>query len=170
MNEKEQPISSPKKNIAGELILPFCALLFTLYYFSTVIESPWTAQVNAFMVGSVLIGVIVIFFITRTIMLLNGKAQLHLNVPRILSSIKTRQSGFIGLTIAYLLVIESIGFTLTTGLFFWGSMLLLDYGRAPVLKGALAVFMALAAYGIFILGFETRLPKGVFEAFLTGVF
>ena len=34
----------------------------------------------------------------------------------------------------------------------------------------LAVFMALAAYGIFIFGFETRLPKGVFEAFLTGVF
>ena len=94
MNEQEKPISSSKKNIAGELILPFCALLFTLYYFSTVIESPWTAQVNAFMVGSVLIGVIVIFFITRTIMLLNGKAQLHLNVPRILSSIKTRQSGF----------------------------------------------------------------------------
>jgi hypothetical protein len=30
--------------------------------------------------------------------------------------------------------------------------------------------MALTAYGIFILGFETRLPKGVFEAFLTGVF
>ncbi|MDC1157324.1 hypothetical protein OAU07_05070 [Alphaproteobacteria bacterium] len=170
MNEQEKPISSSKKNIAGELILPFCALLFTLYYFSTVIESPWTAQVNAFMVGSVLIGVIVIFFITRIVMLIHGKAQFHLNVPRILSSIKTRQSGFIGLTIAYLLVIESIGFTSTTALFFWGSMLLLDYGKAPVVKGALAVFMALAAYGIFILGFETRLPKGVFEAFLTGVF
>lgn len=103
-------------------------------------------------------------------MLTRGKAQFHINVLRILSSIKTRQSGFIGLTIAYLLVIESIGFTLTTALFFWGSMLLLDYGKAPFVKGALAVFMALAAYGIFILGFETRLPKGVFEAFLTGVF
>ena len=96
MNEQEKPISSSKKNIAGELILPFCALLFTLYYFSTVIESPWTAQVNAFMVGSVLIGVVVIFFITRIVMLIHGKAQFHLNVPRILSSIKTRQSGFIG--------------------------------------------------------------------------
>jgi hypothetical protein len=170
MNEQEKPISSSKKNIAGELTLPFCALLFTLYYFSTVIESPWTAQVNAFMVGSVLISVVVIFFINRIVMLTRGKAQFHINVLRILSSIKTRQSGFIGLTIAYLLVIESIGFTITTALFFWGSMLLLDYGKAPVVKGALAVFMALAAYGIFILGFETRLPKVVFEAFLTGVF
>jgi hypothetical protein len=122
------------------------------------------------MVGSVLIGVVVIFFISRIVMLVRGKAQFHINVLRILSSIKTRQSGFIGLTIAYLLVIEAIGFTLTTALFFWGSMLLLDYGKAPVVKGALAVFMALAAYGIFILGFETRLPKGVFEAFLMGVF
>ena len=170
MNEKEQPISSPKKNIAGELILPFCALLFTLYYFSTVIESPWTAQVNAFMVGSVLIGVIVIFFITRIVMLIRGKAQFHLDLPRIFSSVKTRQSGFIALTIGYLLIIESIGFTLTTGLFVWGSMLLLDYGKAPVVKGALAVFMALMAYGIFILGFETRLPKGVFETLLAGAF
>jgi len=170
MSEQDQPKSSSKKNIAGELILPVCALLFTFYYFSTVIESPWTAQVNAFMVGSVLIGVIIIFFISRTVMLLNGKGKFHINLPRILGSIKTRQSGFIGLTIAYLLIIESIGFTLTTGLFFWGSMLLLDYGKAPVVKGSLAVFMALVAYGIFILGFETRLPKGVFEAFLAGAF
>jgi hypothetical protein len=49
-------------------------------------------------------------------------------------------------------------------------MLLLDYGKAPVVKGALAVFMALMAYGIFILGFETRLPKGVFETLLAGAF
>ena len=74
MNEQEKPISSSKKNIAGELILPFCALLFTLYYFSTVIESPWTAQVNAFMVGSVLIGVVVIFFISRIVMLIRRKS------------------------------------------------------------------------------------------------
>jgi len=170
MTEQDPSTPSPKKNIAGELILPVGALAFTIYYIFTVIESPWTAQVNAFMVGSILLAVIGIFLISRIVMLVQGSAQFHVTFDRLPDAIKSRQSGFIGLTILYLIVIESIGFTLTTALFFWGSMLLLDYGKAPLAKLALAVFMALVAYGIFILGFETRLPKGAIETFLAGAF
>jgi hypothetical protein len=122
------------------------------------------------MVGSILLAVIGIFLISRIVMLVQGSAQFHVTFDRLPDAIKSRQSGFIGLTILYLIVIESIGFTLTTALFFWGSMLLLDYGKAPLAKLALAVFMALVAYGIFILGFETRLPKGAIETFLAGAF
>jgi len=166
MTEQDPSPTTSKKNIAGELILPISALTFTFYYIHTVIDSPWTAQVNAFMVGSILLTVIGIFLISRIVMLVQGSAKFHITVDRLPGVIKSRQSGFIGLTISYLLVIESIGFTLTTALFFWGSMLLLDYGRAPAVKLALAIFMALVAYGIFILGFETRLPKGAIETFL----
>ena len=40
-----------KWQIGGELIIPIAAVIFTLYYFSTIAHSPWTAQVNAFLVG-----------------------------------------------------------------------------------------------------------------------
>ncbi len=56
MTEQDPSTPSSKKNIAGELILPVGALAFTIYYIFTVIESPWTAQVNAFMVGSISAG------------------------------------------------------------------------------------------------------------------
>ena len=39
-----------KRQIGGELIIPVLALIFTLYYISTVINSPWSAKVNAYMV------------------------------------------------------------------------------------------------------------------------
>jgi hypothetical protein len=170
MTKQDKQTSPPKKNIAGELLLPLCALIFTFYYITTVIDSPWTAQFNAFLVGSILITVIAIFLINRIMMLLRYEAQFHIPLSGLPTIIRSRQSGFIILTVAYLLVIEIIGFTLTTGLFFWSSMLLLDRGKAPIAKGALATIMALVAYGIFIPGFETRLPKGIIEKILAGIF
>ena len=44
-----------RKPIGGELIIPVAAVAFTLYYFSTIFDSPWTAQVSAFFVGTILI-------------------------------------------------------------------------------------------------------------------
>ena len=40
-----------KKSIGGDLVIPGAAVILTLYYFSTILESPWTAQVSAFFVG-----------------------------------------------------------------------------------------------------------------------
>lgn len=169
MTEQDPSTPPSKKNIAGELILPVGALAFTIYYIFTVIESPWTAQVNAFMVGSILLAVIGIFLISRIVMLVQGSAQFHVTFDRLPDAIKSRQSGFIGLTILYLIVIESIGFTLTTALFFWGSMLLLDYGKAPLAKLALAVFMALVAYGIFILVLKRAFQRVLLKHFWQGL-
>ena len=50
-----------RKSIGSELIIPVAALLFTIYYFYTIIDAPWTAQVAAFIVGSILI-VLIMFF------------------------------------------------------------------------------------------------------------
>ena len=50
-----------KKSVGGQLIIPAFALLFTLYYFYTIIDAPWTAQVSAFFIGSVLIALVLIF-------------------------------------------------------------------------------------------------------------
>ena len=50
--------SQPKKSIGAELIIPVAALVFTLYYFSTIIDSPWTAQVAAAFIGTILIALV----------------------------------------------------------------------------------------------------------------
>ena len=45
----------PPRQLGGELVIPVLAVVFTLYYFSSIWNSPWTAQVSAFMVGGILL-------------------------------------------------------------------------------------------------------------------
>ncbi len=61
MDEESGQRSREKKAIGGDLIIPIAALAFTVYYFTTIIDVPWTAQVSAFFIGSILILLIVIF-------------------------------------------------------------------------------------------------------------
>lgn len=168
MDRKPDP--DPKRQIGGELIIPVLALAFTLYYFSTIIDSPWTAQVNAFLVGSILIVLVLAFFGVCLRELRRGRATLgvsNLFEPR---RLLPRRAGFIGLTVGYLLVIGWLGFTLTTFLFLAGSMLLLGGGRRPALCLGLSAAMAGIGYAAFIALFETRLPEGPVETLLAALF
>jgi len=158
-----------KPNIAGELIIPVLGVLFTIYYISTVLDSPWTAQVNAYMVGSVLLAVSVVFFGLKFRDLIRGDAVLDVPVARGLNAMKSAQTGFILIALGYLVIMEILGFTLATAVFFWLAMLLLDGGRRPVMKIGLSAVMALIGYLVFILMFETRLPKGPVESILVGL-
>jgi hypothetical protein len=158
-----------KPNIAGELIIPVLGVLFTIYYIVTVLDSPWTAQVNAYMVGSVLLAVSVVFFGLKFRDLIRGDVVLHVPMARGLTAIKSAQTGFILIALGYLVIMDMLGFTLATAVFFWVAMMLLDGGRRPVMKIGLSAAMALIGYLVFILMFETRLPKGPVEAILAGL-
>ena len=165
-----KPESEPKRQMGGELIIPVLALGFTAYYFSTILDSPWTAQVNAFLVGSALVVLVLAFFAVCVRELRGGRADLgisNLIEPRHLAP---KRAGFIGLTLAYLVALGWLGFTLTTFLFLAGSMLLLGGGRRPALCLALSALMAGIGYAAFIALFETRLPKGPIEHMLAAVF
>ena len=37
-----------RRQIGGELVIPALAFGFTLYYIGTVLDSPWSAKVNAY--------------------------------------------------------------------------------------------------------------------------
>jgi len=158
-----------KPNIAGELIIPVLGVLFTIYYIVTVLDSPWTAQVNAYMVGSVLLAVSVVFFGLKFRDLIRGDVVLHVPMARGLTAIKSAQAGFILIALGYLVIMDMLGFTLATAVFFWVAMMLLDGGRRPVMKIGLSAVMALIGYLVFIFMFETRLPKGPVEAILAGL-
>ena len=101
-------------------------------------------------------------------MLLAGKATLGMSnlwAPR---AILWKRIGFIVLTLTYLVAINWFGFTLTTFLFLWGSMLLLCGGKRTVYHAVIAAIMALVGWAAFIALFETRLPKGAIEKLLAG--
>jgi len=158
-----------KKQIGGESIIPVAALIFTLYYFYSITDSPWTAQVNAFMVGSVLILVVGIFVYSRIKLLIAGKAELGFSKLLAPYDILGKRLTFMGITIGYLIVINWVGFTLTTFLFLWLSMMLLAGWKRPALFAFISAIMAMVGWLAFILLFETRLPKGPIEHLLAGL-
>ena len=161
---------SKKKGVGAELIIPLAALLFTLYYFWTIWKSPWTAQVSAFFIGTILILLVVVFVLKTSIALYRHEANLgigELLAPRSLLPVRVT---LLLLTIGYVIVVKWGGFTLTTWGFLFGAMLILNRGRRKRLILMLSAALALSGYLLFIVAFETRFPRGPFETFMRSVF
>lgn len=159
-----------KMAIGGELIIPVAGLLFTLYYFSTIINSPWTAQVSAFFVGAVLIFLIAIFFIKSALAVKRGEANLRMDSLLSPRSLVPKRLALLGLTLGFIVLVEWGGFTLTVFAFLTLAMLLLTGGRNKRFIVLLCAGLALGGYLLFILAFDTRFPDGPFEQLMEQVF
>jgi len=169
MDQQPDSEKPEKQTIGGDLIIPVAALLFTLYYFSTIINSPWTAQVSAFLIGAILIFLIVILFVRSALAVRSGEANLRFDSLVEPRPLLPKRLALVALTIAYVYVIQWGGFTLTSFAFLSLAMLLLSGGRNKRLIFVLSIVLALTGYLLFILAFETRFPEGPFERLMEQV-
>ena len=78
MTDHDEAEKPERKSLGGDLILPIGAFLFTLYYFYTIIDVPRIAQISAFFVGAILIGLIVILAVRIGKEVKAGTADLRL--------------------------------------------------------------------------------------------
>lgn len=159
-----------KKGVGAELLIPLAALVFTLYYFSTIWNSPWTAQVSAFFVGTILILLVAVFLLKTSFALYRQEAHLGIGdllAPRSLLPVRI---GLLLMTLGYVIFVKWGGFTLTTWVFLFGAMMILNRGRRKRLISILSAVLALSGYLLFIVAFETRFPRGPFENFMRSIF
>jgi hypothetical protein len=153
----------PPRQIGGELVIPILAVGFTVYYFTTIWNSPWTAQVSAFLIGSILLFVCMIFFVRCAIWLRRGEGSLGFSNLFTMDDIRTGRIGLLIVTIAYVAFIDQLGFTLMTFLFLAASMLILAKGKNIGFITMISAIMALTGWAVFIWAFDTRFPRGWFE-------
>lgn len=170
MDRQPDPNHKTKKSIGGDLIIPVAALGFTLYYFYTIYDSPWTAQVSAFFIGSILIALVIIFLIISIRSVLKREADLGLGNLVSPPSFIPKRLALLGLTLGYIVAIEWAGFTLTSFVFLSAAMLLLGDGRAKGFVFGLSFVLSLGGYLLFVVAFETRFPPGPFEALMKMLF
>jgi hypothetical protein len=170
MDEPDKPAPKAPRPIGGELIIPVGAVAFTLYYFSTIVASPWEAQVNAFFVGSILILLVLILLIRLGRAVLGGAASLRLGGLIEPLTVAPKRLAVLLLAIGYVLVLDWLGFTLTTFLFLATAMLILSNGRRAGFTVGLAAALALGGYLLFVVAFQTRFPAGPVEWLLGSVF
>jgi Tripartite tricarboxylate transporter TctB family len=157
------------RQLGGELVIPVLAIAFTLYFFSTIWNSPWTAQVSAFAVGGILLLVCGIFILRCIFWLRDGKATLGFGNLFSREDITTGRIGLLMATVGYSVFIGRFGFTLTTFLFLALSMIILSRGKRPVFITLISAAMALGGWAIFIWAFDTRFPRGWFEITMKAV-
>ncbi|MCK5274593.1 MAG: tripartite tricarboxylate transporter TctB family protein, partial [Alphaproteobacteria bacterium] len=157
------------KHIGSDLVIPAAALAFTFYYFSTIIDSPWTAQVSAFFIGAVLIALIGAFVIYSLLSIRRGEADLGFQRLTEPLSFMPRRAALFALTIFFIFFVEWGGFTITTFIFLSGAMLLLSRGRNWKFILALSATLAIGGYFLFVYAFEVRFPKGPFELMMAQV-
>jgi Tripartite tricarboxylate transporter TctB family len=152
-----------KRHVGGELIIPIAGLLFTIYYFSTIIESPWTAQVSAFFIGAILIVLIVAFLIKTGIEWKRGTVDFKAGPVAEPIALAPKRAALLALTIGYIVIIPYFGFTLTTFVFMASAMVLLAEGKRLGFIVGLSALIAVGGWALFILAFHTRFPAGPFE-------
>jgi len=153
-----------KASIGGDLVIPAAGVVFALYYFWSIIDSPWTAQVSAFFIGTVLIVLSLIFFVTVGLRVWRGEASLGFSPLIEPRAIGPKRAILFALTIAYIFLIDWAGFTITTFVFLCLAMLLLSGGRNRRFIIALSVLLSLGGYLLFVVAFERHFPEGPFEA------
>ncbi len=158
------------KSVGSELIIPIAALFFTIYYFYTIWDAPWTAQVAAFIVGSILILLVIGFVIKSVKSLRAGEGVLDFSNLIKPKSLVPKRAVLLGLTLAFILTVPFLGFTITTFLFLTAAMSMLsDFQKKRFILG-LAAVLSLGGYLLFIVAFDTRFPEGPFEIFMKGFF
>ena len=152
-----------RRQLGGELVIPVMAIAFTIYYFTTIWNSPWTAQVSAFLVGGVLLFVCALFLVRCAVWLARGEGSPGFSNLFSFDDIRTGRIGLLAATVGFCVLIESLGFTLTTFLFLLVSMTVLSKGRRIPLNVLLATAISLVGWAVFVLAFDTRFPRGWFE-------
>jgi len=157
------------RQLGGELVIPVLAVAFTLYFFSTIWNSPWTAQVSAFLVGGILLAFCAIFAARCVIWMRAGGASLGFGNLVSRDDITTGRVGLLICTVGYTVLIDRLGFTLTTFLFLFLSMIILAKGRRPGFITAISAAMAFGGWAVFIWAFDTRFPRGWFETTMQAV-
>ncbi len=169
MNDRPDSGKQEKNHLGGELVIPVAALLFTIYYFVTIIDVPWTAQVSAFFVGSILIFLIGLFIFRSVKELRRGDADLAMGRLIEPTAFIPKRLALMGLTLGFIVLVEYLGFTITAFLFICGAMLLLGNGHRKGLVVSLAAILALSGWALFIWAFDTRFPAGPFETMMQGL-
>lgn len=158
-----------QRQFGGELIIPILAIVFTLYFFSSIWNSPWTAQVSAFAVGGILLLVCGIFIIRCVVWLRQGEGTLGFANVFNREDLTTGRIGLLATTVGFCVFIEQLGFALTTFLFLSISMIILAKGKRPVFIAIVSAMMALGGWAVFIWAFDTRFPRGWFETTMKAV-
>lgn len=161
--------ASKPRNVLPDLVIPLLALGFTAYYLTTITEVPWISQASAVIVSGLLVLTIAAYLVRTALRIRRGTEVIAFPEPIGLTEVTIRRAALLALTIAYVALIETLGFTITTMAFVFLGIVVLSSARNWKSAAIVAVTCSVAGYVVFIYFFETRFPRGPIENALKGL-
>lgn len=165
MSDETKP---DRKRVGSDLILPVVGTCYAIYYVASVWDFPVEARRSGLFLAGLLIILCSLFFLRTAIQALRGKVEWEFTALLGPREGRLQRFGFLVLIGAYLMFVQTLGFTISTFLFLLiGSLL----AGIPGLRKAL-VFSAVASilgYLFFIQLLGTRFPRGPFEQLVTAL-
>ena len=158
-----------RRSVGADMVLPLMAAGYALYYISTILDYPMEAQINGLFLGITTCILVGLLLVRTGIQYLRGEVDFNMGRLTAPLAMLPARFAFAALTVAYVVVIPWLGFTLTTFLFILSSLLLLGVKsrKALILMPTLS---AAGGYIFFIALLDTRFPKGPIEHFLSWMF
>ncbi len=179
-NRSEELPDSAPRNVLPELIIPALALVFAIYYLTTITEVPWIAQASAMLVSFLLLLSIIAFAIRTIYRIRTGSEYLGLSdsftALRVNGVANVKRAVLFALTVLYILLLPLLGFSLATFLLIFIGIIILSHKQslfsvsiAEVLRAFfIALVCTVVGYVAFIHLFKTRFPFGPVENLIKG--
>lgn len=155
-----------KRPLGGELIIPVGAIVFAIYYTSTVWELAWQANAVGLSIGGAMAVLLVILAVRFAREWARGDADFSLGEVAYPLATLARRLAILAAATGFILMMPYLGFTLSMFIFLTVSVMILS-GFAELKRGILmALAVSLGGYLLFIVFVGARFPQGPVENLL----
>ncbi|HEX6528772.1 MAG TPA: hypothetical protein VF004_03065 [Burkholderiales bacterium] len=151
-----------KNPLGADLIIPALALGFAIYFFWSIADLAWEAKANGVVIGIALVALLVIQVARIGIAVARGQGDLSTGTLWQPHDVLIKRVGMVVVTIAFILLLQVLGLTLSLFLSMAAALWLMGVRRIPVLLG-ISFGVAAAAYLLFIAVLDAGFPHGVIE-------
>ena len=151
-----------KKPLGADLVIPALALGFAIYFFWSIADLAWEAKANGVVIGVALIALVAIQVARIGIAVAQGRGDLGTGTLWEPRDVLFKRVGMVVVTIAFILLLQVLGLTLSLFLSMAAALWLMGVRRIPVLLG-ISFGVAAAAYLLFIAVLDAGFPHGVIE-------
>jgi hypothetical protein len=155
-------VTTPKAPLGADLVIPLLALGFAIYFFWSIADLAWEAKANGVVIGGVLIALVVAQVARIALAVVQGRGDLRtepLWQPR---DVLGKRVGMVLVTVAFILLLQVLGLTLSLFLAMVAALLLMGVRRVPIVLGV-SLAVAAAAYLLFIALLDAGFPHGLIE-------
>lgn len=154
-----------ERRAAGtDLIIPVLAVAFTAYFFWTVAELSWEAKANGIVIGSILVVLVGLLLVRTAVQVARGEASLAIDFGG-WTEANRRRVWLLAITVAFLLVLPTLGTSISLALMLLAAMWVMGARHWPSLIGV-AIALPLLTWASLMVFIGTRLPQGPFEALM----